>query len=152
MHKIRYRRVVEHLSGSVRRLSFHWIQIGKKFLLNFGALSGHLHLGGFDEDSQLFAVDHNINGIRTETDVLLVSRCAQNSLQDENEFYANMTLSCWRTGRNSGRPFILPNRHGQDASPVLTGIREGWRFSRHLQRCGKCGRRERTGRYVLNYL
>jgi len=56
----------------------------------------------------------------------------------------------WRTGRNSGGPSILPDRHRQDASAVCAGIRKGWRLSRHLQRCGQCSCRQRPGRYVWN--
>jgi hypothetical protein len=97
-------------------------------------------------------VDRN-HGSRTETNVLPVSRCAQNSLQDENMFCANVTsLIGWWIGGNSGRPTVFPDRHCQDASAVCAGIRQGWRFSRDLQRCGQCGCWQRPRRYAWNRL
>lgn len=79
----RTRRVAEHLSHKkmVNSLDPNW----EKFL------GSQLAPEKVRRRLSLFAVDHN--GIRTETDVLPVSRCAQNSLQHENEFYANVTLS-----------------------------------------------------------
>lgn len=97
-------------------------------------------------------MDRN-HGSRTETDIHPVSRCAQSSLQDENMFCANVTsLIGWRIGRNSGRPTVLPNRHRQDSSTVCAGIRQGWRLSRDLQRCGQCGCWKRPRRYAWKTL